>query len=658
VTAYAWAVISKAIVAGPHVRHACERHLRDLRQGPERGLVWHLEAVDRILGFFPDVLRLAGGQFEGLAFHLAPPQQFILGSLFGWKRPDGTRRFRRAYIEMGKGQGKSPIAAGIGLYCLVADKESRAEVYAAASKRDQAMVLFRDAVAMREQSPDLADLVHPSGGQPVWNLSVLKTGSFFRPISSEDGQSGPRPSCALCDELHEHRNGTVVEMLERGFKWRRQPLLVMITNAGSDPHSVCWQEHQHAIRVAAGEVDDDTEFSYVCALDKGDDPLTDPSCWVKANPLLGTILTEDYLAGVVRQAQQIPGKLNNVLRLHFCVWTESERAWMSREALDAVLADFDPAEHHGEDVYVGVDLSAAQDLTVEAFVVPTGFVDVERQNEDGSTSIVRAPTFDAWIEAWTPGDTVSDRAVKDSAPYDVWVEQGFLRAPPGRLIRLDYPAAHLATVSTEFRVRWVAYDRYAFRRFEEECDAMGLTLAFIEHPQGGKKRGAMPIDDLHAARIAGEETPQGLWMPGSLMELEALILEQRIRLRRNPVLIGACLAAALEEDPWGNRWLSKRRATNRIDAAVALAMAVGAATLDAESGERGTYRGIYSSDEGYRAAFGREPEVATATLSRPATVPGDGWDPAIIRDPQHPDFQEHRRRFERWQDERADRDDL
>jgi phage terminase large subunit-like protein len=121
----------------------------------------------------------------------------------------------------------------------LADGEDRAEVYAAASKKDQAMVLFRDAVAMFQQSPALEKRLTPSGGNPVWNLADLKTGSFFRPISSDDGQSGPRPSCALCDEVHEHRNGTMIEMLERGFKWRHQPLLIMATNSGSDRTTVC-----------------------------------------------------------------------------------------------------------------------------------------------------------------------------------------------------------------------------------------------------------------------------------------------------------------------------------------------------------------------------------------------------------------------------------
>src|SRR5262249_38759863 len=154
-----------------------------------------------------------------------------------------------------------------------------------------------------------------------------------------------RPHFALCDEVHEHPDRSVMEILERGFKFRRQPLLLMITNSGSDRSSVCWEEHEHAVRVAAGtrtpdgefayvgEAIDDTTFSYVCALDPGDDPLEDESCWPKANPLLGVTITEEYLRDVVRQAKALPGRLNGILRLHFCVWTDAEEAWMSRAAL-------------------------------------------------------------------------------------------------------------------------------------------------------------------------------------------------------------------------------------------------------------------------------------------------------------------------------------
>ena len=590
-TAYAKAVAGGEIVAGPHVRNACRRHLDDLENGAARGLTWDTAAVSRAVGFFRDVLRLNGGQFEGLPFELAPSQAFKVGSIVGWKRRDGTRRFRRAYIEEGKGNGKSPLAGGIGLLGMVADDEPGAEIYAAAAKKDQAGILFRDAVKMVRQSPALSrnDRLSFSGGPGrEYNIAYLAKGSFFRPVSREAGSSGsgPRPHFALCDEVHEHPDRSIMEMLERGFKFRRQPLLLMITNSGSDRNSVCWEEHQHAVRCAAGtmtpdddgayvgEVIDDTTFSYVCALDKGDDPLTDPSCWVKANPLLGVILTEEYLAGVVAQARAMPGKLNGILRLHFCVWTDAEEAWISRETLEAVLADFDPAEHEGAEVYTGTDLSGTRDLTAVAHVVQTGTVTVDRA--DGSRADL--PTYDAWIEAWTPGDTVAQRAIEDSAPYDVWVEQGFLNAPPGPAIRLDYVAAHFAQIDAAYRIQAAAYDRYAYRKFADELDAFGLTFPQLEHPQGGKRKARPTEEQLAAAKADGREPPEGLWMPGSLAELETLILEKRIRLRRNPVLVSACMSAATEADPFDNRWFSKRKATQRIDPLVALAMAVGAAT--------------------------------------------------------------------------------
>src|SRR5580693_9284999 len=171
VTAYARRVVSGKVVAGPHVRNSCRRHLDDLKAGKRRGLHWDLEAAQWVIGFFHEVLRLNGGQFEGKPFILHESQAFVVGSLFGWKRRDGTRRFRRGYFEGAKGCGKSPLLAGIGLYCMLADDELRAEVYAAASKRDQAMVLFRDAVAMTDQSPGLAHRLQKSGGNPVWNLA-------------------------------------------------------------------------------------------------------------------------------------------------------------------------------------------------------------------------------------------------------------------------------------------------------------------------------------------------------------------------------------------------------------------------------------------------------------------------------------------------------
>lgn len=570
-TQYAVDVVTGVIIAGPHVRNSCKRHLDDLERGHLRGLRFDEVDAAKAIRFFETKLRLNGGQFEGLPFNLAPSQAFKIGSLFGWKRSDGTRRFRRFYNEEGKGNGKSPLAAGIGLYMMTADGEAGSEIYAAAANKDQAMVLFRDSVKMVRQSPDLAKRLQFSGGMGrEYNIAYLATGSFFRPISKEQGStgSGPRPHCGLCDEVHEHPNRDAMEMLERGFKFRRQPLLAMFTNSGSDRKSVCWEEHEHAVRVAAGnsqakdddatflgEPVDDTTFCFVASLDVGDDPLTDPSCWIKTNPMLGVILQPDYLAGVVAQALAMPGKANGILRLHFCKWTESATAWITRETLEPLLDDFDTDEM-GAVVGAGLDLSGTKDLTSAAFVAADGFTD------DGK------PKFAAWVEAWTPEETLTERSRADRAPYDIWVREGFMHATPGKRVDYSFVAKHLSDVDALHPIEALAYDNYAYDKFRTALDEVGLSVRELSHPQAGRKRAKSDVE--------GE---LGLWMPGSLSMLEELILDGRIRFKRNPVLISAMMSAAVESDPLENRWFAKRKATQRIDPLVALTMAIGAATM-------------------------------------------------------------------------------
>ncbi|HYI43673.1 MAG TPA: terminase TerL endonuclease subunit [Sphingomicrobium sp.] len=569
-SAYAEAVVAGEVVAGPHVRNACRRHLDDLEHGGKRGLWFDIEAAERVFGFFEEVLKLSEGQFEGQPFLLHESQAFIIGSLFGWKREDGRRRFRRAYIEQGKGNGKSPLAGGIGLYGMTADGEAGAQIYAAAAKREQAGILFADAVKMVKAAPALAKRLEFSGGPGrEFNIAHHASGSFFRPVSRDTGKtgSGPRPYFVLADEVHEMPDAKILEMLERGFKFRRNPLLLMITNSGSDRNSVAWAQHERGVKVAAGNIDavtdptylgeiiDDTTFAYICALDEGDDPLNDPSCWVKANPLLGVTITEGYLWEQVAEAKAIPGSLNGILRLHFCVWTEAETAWMARSTLEPAIADFDPVEHEGEPVFLGLDLSQNRDITALGAVVRTG---ADADNK---------PTFDAWVEAWTPGDTLAARELRDKLPYAVWERDGHIHAPAGESISYRHVAQTLAEYDRRFEIQLVAYDRFAFRRFEEDIEELGLSLPFAEHPQGGLKKGRPLSKD-------GE----GLWMPGSIRLLEDALLEGRIRLKRNPVLISAMMSAVIEEDKWGNHWLAKTRSVNKIDAAIALAMAMGAAT--------------------------------------------------------------------------------
>jgi phage terminase large subunit-like protein len=569
---YALDVVEGRVIAGPHVRNACRRHLLDLEIGHERGLWFDESAAQYAFDFFESILFLSEGQFEGLPFELHASQAFIIGSLFGWKRSDGTRRFRRAYIEQGKGNGKSPLAAGIGLIGLCSDAEAGAQIYSAAAKREQAGILFADAVKMVKQSPALMKRLQFSGGEGrEYNIAHHSSGSFFRPVSKDAGKtgSGPRPYFVLVDEVHELPDRKILEMMERGFKFRRQPLLFMITNSGSDRNSVAWEEHEHAVKVAAGnyeavndpsfvgEVIDDWSFSYVCSLDRDDDPLNDPACWPKANPLLGVTITHEYLSGVVAQAKSIPGQLNGILRLHFCLWTDADVAWMTRGTLEPRLCEIDIREHEKKPIFVGLDLSQNRDITALAAVVKTGV------NKDGKT------LYDAWIEAWTPGGTISARELRDKLPYSVWKNQGYIHAPAGESISYLDVAQRLSEYSNSYDIQIVAYDRFAFKRFEDEVNNIGLSLTFAEHPQGGMKKGK-PLS----------EKGEGMWMPGSLRILEDALLEGRIRLKRNPVLVSAMMSAVTEHDRWGNHWLSKLRSINKIDCAVALCMAIGAANAE------------------------------------------------------------------------------
>jgi phage terminase large subunit-like protein len=562
VTAYAEDVVAGRIVAGPHVRDACARHLNDLKTGHDRGLEWDIDAADRFFRFCRNVLRLSEGQFDGKPLELEPSQKFICGSLFGWKvKETGLRRFQRAYIEQGKGNGKSPMVGAIGLYGLTSDGEAGAEIYSAGATKDQAGILFRDAVKMCDQAPalDRTKITRSGGPGKEYNLRHNKSNSFFRPVSKETKKtgSGPRPHFALCDEVHEHPDGGVIEILERGFKFRLQPLLVMITNSGSNRQSICWQERRHAVAVASGEKMDDRQFSYVCALDEGDDPLADPSCWIKANPLLGVTITEEYLARQVKQALDMPAKANGILRLHFCVWTDAKAAWIARETWEKIEdATLDLADFEGEQCWVGLDLSAKADLTAKALVFADGFA------EDGK------PKFAAFVHGYTPQETLKTRAERDGAPYEEWVKEGFLTATPGKKTRLDFVARDLLADNERFEIDLAAYDNFLIADFEGEVDELGGELPLVDHPQGWTKR----------KRELRDGTEIELWMPGSVDQLETLILEERIRVHVNPALRSAVSSATFDTSPADLRRFTKQKAERRIDMAVALAMAVGAAT--------------------------------------------------------------------------------
>lgn len=545
VTQYALDVTEGRVVAGPHVRNACQRHLKDLRDGPARGLVWRPDLAERVLGFFKEVLRLNGGEFEGLPYEPLPWQAFIVGSLFGWLSADGFRRFRVSYIETGKGNGKSPMIAGIGIYGLMADGEPRAEIYAGATKKDQAMILFRDAVAMVDQSPLLSRHITKSGGGlNVWNLAYMRSGSFFRPISADDGQSGPRPHIALLDEIHEHRNRYVVDMMKAGQKGRRQPLMVMITNSGSDKRSVCFEFHEYAGKVASGAIEDDRFFGYVCALDDGDDPFLSKACWPKANPSLGITIKSQYLEDQILPARSMPSQEAMVRRLNFCQWTEAESPWISQEIWES-CAGAAPEEALLRDrrCFGGLDLSSTQDLTSLVLLFePTEADPIWRQRE--------------WF--WLPNDGLPEKGRRDKVDYIVWRDQGHLLTTPGKAIDKMAIVRQCAVLAARYDIQAIAYDRWRYEDMSPLLEREGVELPLVPFGQGFKD------------------------MSPALDEYERMLLGERLLHDSNPVMRWCAANAITVTDPAGNRKLSKERATGRIDGMVAAIMAAGASqqTID------------------------------------------------------------------------------
>ena len=564
-TLYAKEVHSGERVAGPDIRNACARHLRDLEDGPKRGLTWDLAAANKAIRFYRTVLKLNGGEFEGLPFELLPWQKFIVGSIFGWKSSDGYRRFRVVYVESGKGSGKSPLAAGVGLTGLIADNEARAEIYAAATKKDQAMILFRDAVAMVQQSPELTKRLVCSGtGQNIWNLAYLKSGSFFRPISSDDGQSGPRPHMALIDEVHEHKTNMVVEMMRAGTKSRKQALIFMITNSGSNKRGPCWEYHEYGSRVASGALTDDGFFAYICSLDEGDDPIQDESCWFKSNPSLqdADLPGMKYLREQVTEARGMPSKEAMVRRLNFCEWTGAESPWISWDVWSQAEERVPMSLLRNRPSVGGLDLSSTTDLT--SFVLlfyPT--------YEDPHWRLL--PYF------WIPDHELDKREARDKVPYAAWVKSRDLETTPGRAISKLHVLRRLQTICDFFQVDKIAFDRWRIEDMRQLMTEYDITLPeLVEFGQGFKDMGPA-VDEFERRLLGISELPADEDGDAGEFFDDALPAEAVESLRHdgNPVMTWCAGNAVIVSDPANNRKADKAKATGRIDGIIAAIMATG-----------------------------------------------------------------------------------
>jgi phage terminase large subunit-like protein len=276
---------------------------------------------------------------------------------------------------------------------------------------------------MVESSPALSARITKSGKNHVYNLALLATASFFRPVSSEGrGLDGKRVHYAALDEIHEHIDATVVDKMRAGTKGRRQALIYEITNSGYDRHSVCWRHHEYSRMVLEGMMENDSWFAYVCGLDDGDD-WHDEKVWLKANPNLGISITEKYLREQVQEADGMPSKENIVKRLNFCIWTEQSTRWMALEKWDACDGVVDAEALAGEFCYGGLDLAITRDLSALVLVFPPS-------GDRRSWQIL--PFF------WCPADDIAERSKRDHVPYDVWAREGSIEVTPGNVTDHDF----------------------------------------------------------------------------------------------------------------------------------------------------------------------------------------------------------------------------
>ena len=529
---YARAITAGTLVAGPYVRHACARHERDRRDGAARGLRFNVKAANHAIDFverwvcLPDMLDDNG---RPVPFVLQPWQAFIVGSLFGWQwSATGYRRFRNAYLEVGKGNGKTPLLAAIGLYGLMADGQTAPEIYAVAADRDQAMVMYRDAVRMVDASPELTRRIRKSGVEHVHNMSYGL--GFYRPFSREQGgKSGTRPHMGLIDELHEHPNAEITAKVRAGAKGNHNALFPEITNSGFDRTSICWQHHEHSVRIVEHVVDDDRWFAYVCALDDGDDPLVDTACHIKANPNLGVSIMPAYLADQCDTARHIPAETNTVLRLNFCVWTGAHTsAWDMTKWRDAPIAGDMPraSELVGVPCYGGLDLGQNDDFAAWARMW---------RLDDGTLAVA--------LRFWLPRVALVKYPKR---PYAEWERDGLLTITDGDTTDLDFVEATVLDDARAAGVLEIGYDRRFAQQLAGHLQNAGLTVV---------------------------DTPQGFALNEAIKSLSKAIADGTVRHGHNRLLTWQMDNTVLRTGRNGEQRLDKESSKEKIDGPSAIVMA-------------------------------------------------------------------------------------
>jgi phage terminase large subunit-like protein len=514
--------------------------------------------ADRVVAFI-NALKHTKGEWKGQPFILLPWQEDIIRTIFGVIGADGFRQCRTCYITLAKKGGKTSLAAAVALYMLCADNEFGAEIYSCAADRQQASLVYREAVMMAKDSPAISRRVKILESQK--RIVYGATGSFYQVLSSEAySHHGINPQAVLFDETHVADREMFRVMTQGSSDARRQPLHLFISTAGSDLHSVGYELHQKALDIRDGRKVDSSFLPVIFQLEDDDD-WENPDNWIKANPSLGQTFGIDSLMRAYESAKQNPSEMNSFLQLRMNIWTKQSVRWMPMDKWDACAFAVDEDELFGEDCYAGLDLSTTTDISALVLVFPP-------KGERDKYCVI--PYF------WLPEETIPLRVRRDHVPYDTWNSQGLFFLTEGNVVHYEYIENHIARIGEKFNIKEIAFDRWNCTNMAQNLESKGLLV--VPHGQGFK--------DMSEATKA----------------LMRLVLSEKIAHGGNPILHWMADNIAIQTDTGtgkaigmddaGNIKPSKSKSSEKIDGMVALIMALNRAMRNTETESVYSQRGI------------------------------------------------------------------
>lgn len=474
--------------------------------------------------FLQRACRHIKGELAGQHIKLHDWETAIVGNLFGWLRPDGTRRYRKAFIFVPRKNGKTTLVACLVIAVFFGDGEPGAECYAAAADRDQAALLFDVVSGMVQQEPELARQVK------IYRREIQMQSSRLKVLSSEAAtKHGLNSHLVVIDELHAHRDGELAEVLKTSQGSRRQPLLIYTTTSDYERVSVCNDEHKYASAVRDGVAEDPTYLPVIFEATPEDD-WTSPDTWAKANPTYPISPKQEFLAQECSEALAIPSKQNGFKRLYLNIRTAQDVKWLSMEAWRECTHGIDPADLAGRPCYVGLDLAQIEDIAAAALLF-----DVSDLVPD---CVAVLPLF------WIPGDNIAARVKRGRVPYDVWAERGYIKTTPGATISYPTIEADLAALADTYDVRSVRADQWNAKH----------TADNLEQLYG------------YQVTLTGQHM-RDLNSPSKT--LEKLVADRKLEHFANPVLEWMAGNAAVDIDNYQNIRPSKNKSPEKIDGIIA-----------------------------------------------------------------------------------------